>query len=1460
MMQDMTRLSYLHEPGVLHNLHDRYRTDDIYTYTGSILIAVNPFQKLPHLYGKPMMEMYRGTPIGDLSPHVYAVADASYKAMRTDQGKSQSILVSGESGAGKTETAKLIMNYFAFMGGRTDDDRYVEKQVLESNPLLEAFGNAKTVRNDNSSRFGKYIQIQFDVHGRISGAAIKTYLLERSRVVNINDPERNYHVFYQLCAGASEEEKINLNLRPAQEYRYLNSSRCFDLDGVDNAEEYRRTRRAMDVVGISKEEQDNVFRIAAAILHLGNCTFAGEDEAVLKDQNAKEHLQSVAALLGVDANALNKALTTRTIQTLEGSITSPLSPNSAAEGRDSLAKTLYSKLFDWLVAHINRSIGQDESAASHIGVLDIYGFESFKSNDFEQFCINFANEKLQQHFNEHVFKMEQQEYQAEQINWSYIDFVDNQDVLDLIERKPFGILDIIDEQCRFPSATHEELALKMYSTLKEDNDPTKRFSKPKRGQYAFTIRHYAGDVTYEANNFLDKNKDFVVVEHQNLLSNADQPLTRELFPAEDPTFSPNKKGSRAAYKFSSVGTRFKEQLHDLMAALATTEPWYVRCIKPNAHASPGAFERGPVLHQLRCGGVLEAVRISLAGFPTRRGYGEFLDRFGLFSSPPWASAKFTRVDDMRAATESLLKVAGVKGYELGVSKVFLRAGEMAKLDKKRRVLLDKAATRIQSYAKRYLVRSEFLRVRQATIVIQAYTRGLIARREFEYRRREKASIVLQKEFRRWLARRKFLRIRQAAISAQSYYRGKVARKRAMAMKYEKSAVIIQSMWRKYRLQSDFRKNRRAAVAIQCAWRVRAAKRELRHRRMKAREAATLLRDKAVLEEKFAHATATLEKVKNQRDELRRDFKEYRVLLENVKDDLASETKRRKCLEKDLSSSNAAIERLKAELLEEQEGRAADCEALNASLAELCRKRDEREAEILSDLEASTNRISELQADLHREVQLKEAAQLSEAEAHASYEARAAEVILLRKKLDEAPTQRDPLSTVDETRLSQNRNVGGASRHQAEADVKLKRMQLERQNEDMDSLLKVLAMPTGDIGFSPDGIPGVAVVTFASLAKWKAFEAERTHTFDRIMGAYARAIEKANSEEDDATLAYWLSSNASLLAILHSTLRAASGSSTRRRSSGLPSMFSRFREGLTSSRKSSEEEVEDGSKASGKIEARYPALLFKQQLTALLEHVFTLLRDSAKKRLQPLLDACIAMPRAGRGATHRANGTASHPAQAAIAPWNEMISVLQTLLESLRAAHLPSLLMKRLFSQTFAFINVYLFNALLLRKECCSFSNGEYVKTGLAQLEAWVLAAKGEGLVIALDELRFLRQAVTFLVIHQKPKKSFDEITHDLCPTLSIQQLYRISNMYWDDKYGTESVNPDVLSQMKRLMAQDNAGGEAGIAFLLDDDSSIPFTVDDIAGTTLPRTFNRGTLALPEAVISNPSFAYLQAET
>ncbi|KAL0009970.1 hypothetical protein SO802_005078 [Lithocarpus litseifolius] len=1194
-----------------------------------------------------MMEQYKGAALGELSPHVFAVADVAYRAM-INEGKSNSILVSGESGAGKTETTKMLMRYFAHLGGRFGvEGRTVEQQVLESNPVLEAFGNVKTVQNNNSSRFGKFVEIQFDKNGRISGAAIRTYLLERSRVCQISVPERNYHCFYLLCAAPPEDiEKYKLG--SPKTFHYLNQSNCYELNGVNDAHEYLATRRAMEIVGINEEEQEAIFRVVAAILHLGNINFAkGKeiDSSVIKDEKSRFHLNMTAELLRCDAQSLEDALIKRVMVTPEEIITRTLDPENAIASRDALAKTIYSRLFDWLVEKINISIGQDPNSKSIIGVLDIYGFESFKCNSFEQFCINFTNEKLQQHFNQHVFKMEQEEYTKEEIDWSYIEFVDNQDVLDLIEKKPGGIIALLDEACMFPKSTHETFAQKLYQTFKNHQ----RFIKPKLSRTNFTISHYAGEVTYQADQFLDKNKDYVVAEHQALLTASKCSFVVGLFP-------PLPEESSKSSKFSSIGARLKLQLQSLMETLSATEPHYIRCVKPNNVLKPAIFENSNIIQQLRCGGVLEAIRISCAGYPTKRTFYEFLNRFGVLA-PEVLEGK------------RILDKKGLKGYQIRKAKVFLRAGQMAELDARRAEVLGNAARTIQRQIRTYIARMEFISLRKAAIQTQSHWRGKMARKRYQQLRQEGAALKIQKNFRRYSARKSHLTVLSSAIKLQTGLRAMTARNEFRLRKKTKAAIIIQANWRYHQAYSYYKSLQKAAIVSQCGWRCRVARRELRMLKMAARETGALKEAKDKLEKRVEELTWRLQLEKR----LRTDLEEAK----------ARETTK---LQEALHAMQVQVEEANSMIIKEREAARKAIEEAPPVIKET--------PVIIQD----TQRVESLTAEVERlKVLLQSETQIAE-ETKQAYAVERAKNGELNRKLEDAEKK------VDQLQDSVQR-----------LEEKLTNLQSENQ------VMRQQALPISPKGKVLSARPKTTII-------------QRTPENGNVQNGEIR-------KPSDSIVA------------------------------------------VPNSREATEAE-----------EKPQKSLNEKQQAP----------RTSR---------ACLVKGRA------QANAAAQ---QALIAHWQIIVKCIDNYLKIMRANHVsgafkynemgslfllftwltlfnivtirvPPFLVCKLFTQIFSFINVQLFNSLLLRRECCSFSNGEYLKAGLAELEQWCHDATEEFVGLAWDEMKHIRQAVGFLVIHQKPKKTLKEITNDLCPVLSIQQLYRISTMYWDDKYGTHSVSTDCMN-------------------------------------------------------------------
>ncbi|XP_021890707.1 myosin-15 [Carica papaya] len=1440
-VDDMTKLTYLNEPGVLYNLERRYALNDIYTYTGSILIAVNPFTKLPHLYNVHMMEQYKGAPFGELSPHVFAVADVSYRAM-VNENRSQSILVSGESGAGKTETTKNILFYLKYVDGRlSPDGRKLGRFLLTLTLILHC-----------GSRFGKFVEIQFDANGRISGAAIRTYLLERSRVVQITDPERNYHCFYQLCASGKDAEKYKLD-HPSH-FHYLNQSKTYELDGVSSAEEYMKTRRAMDIVGISHEDQESIFRTLAAILHLGNIEFSPgkeHDSSAIKDQRSKFHMQMTADLFMCDVSLLLASLCTRTIQTREGSIVKALDCYAAVAVRDALAKTVYARLFDWLVDKINKSVGQDPDSRVQIGVLDIYGFECFKRNSFEQFCINFANEKLQQHFNEHVFKMEQEDYQKEEINWSYIEFIDNQDVLDLIEKKPIGIIALLDEACMFPKSTNHTFSTKLFQNFRDHP----RLEKEKFSETDFIISHYAGKVTYQTDTFLDKNRDYVVMEHCNLLSSSKSPFIAGLFP------SLPEESSRSSYKFSSVASRFKQQLQALMETLNSTEPHYVRCVKPNSLNRPQKFENLSVLHQLRCGGVLEAVRISLAGYPTRRTYSEFVDRFGLLA-PEFMDLSH----DERELTEKILKKLKLENFQLGRTKVFLRTGQIGVLDSRRAEVLDNAAKLIQRCFRTFIVRRNFISMRIAAFSLQAYCRGCLTRKMYAMKRETAAAISIQKFARRWLLRCFYMKLLSAAVVIQSNIRCYLARKKFVHVKKHRAATLIQARWRMRKFRLALRHHQTSIIAIQCLWRQKLAKRQFRRLKQEANEAGALRLAKNKLEKQLEDLTWRLQLEKRLRvtndearlveiSKLQKAMESLGLELDAAKLATINECNKNVVLQNQLELSlkeKSALERELSAMAELRKHNAM----LRSSMDKLERKNSALELELSKAKQDSTDTINKLREVEQKCSQLQLSVQsLEEKLSHLEDENH----VLRQKTLSASPKRNRPgfakslsekhtgalVSLTDCKAAFESPTPSKliAPLSHSMSDSRRSKLVADRYQENYEILSRCIKEK---LGFN-NGKPLAACMIYKCLLRWHAFESERTAIFDFIIEGINDVLKVG---EEDSVLPYWLSNASALLCLLQRNLRSNSFlTSAAQRSVGSAGLAGRVVYGLKSPFKFIG--FDDGT---SHVEARYPAILFKQQLTACVEKIFGLIRDNLKKELSPLLGLCIHAPKTTRGVGGKSSRSpGANLQQSSNTQWDSIIKFLDSLMAHLRENHVPSFFIRKLVTQVFSFINISLFNSLLLRRECCTFSNGEYVKSGLAELEKWIANAKEEFAGTSWHELNYIRQAVGFLVIHQKRKKSLEEIKQDLCPALTVRQIYRISTMYWDDKYGTQSVSNEVVAQMREILNKDNQNLTSN-SFLLDDDLSIPFSAEDI-DKAIP-AFDPSDIELPIFLSEYPSGQFL----
>ncbi|KAI4333727.1 hypothetical protein L6164_018498 [Bauhinia variegata] len=756
-VDDLIHFSYLNEPSVLHNLRFRYSKEMIYNKAGPVLIAVNPFKDV-QIYGSDYVATYRQKLVD--SPHVYAMADAAYTEMMTDE-VNQSIIISGESGSGKTETAKFAMQYLAALGGGNCGR---ENEVLETNFILEAFGNAKTSRNGNSSRFGKLIEIHFSKVGKICGATIQTLLLEKSRVVQLASGERSFHIFYQLCAGSSSVLKERLNLRMASEYKYLNQSDSMTIDGVDDAREFHKLKKALDVVRISKEDQDQVFKILTAILWLGNISFQVTDNENHVEVVDDEAVFSAAQVMGCSSQDLMAALTIRKIQAGKDTISKRLTLCQAIDTRDALAKFIYASLFDWLVEQINKSLEVGKQCTGRsISILDIYGFESFQRNSFEQFCINYANERLQQHFNRHLFKLEQEEYEFDGIDWTKVDFEDNQECLDLFEKTPLGLLSLLDEESNFPRATDLTFANKLKQHLN-----AKPCFKGERGR-AFSVRHYAGEVCYDTNGFLEKNIDSPPSDSIQLLSSCSCQLL-QLFAYRMLNHSQNQSnpfqiGALDSLK-QSVGTKFKGQLFKLIHQLENTTPHFIRCIKPNAKQLPWVFDEDLVLQQLRCCGILEVVRISRAGYPTRMTHHEFARRYGFLLSEANIS------QDPLSTSTAVLHQSNIppEMYQVGYTKLYLRRGQISVLENWRKQVTE-GILGVQKSFRGYRAHQYFHELKIGAITLQSFIRGENARRKFDALVKCSAACVSEK-----------LKETEAIVLIQSVIRGWLVRRRASGMR------------------------------------------------------------------------------------------------------------------------------------------------------------------------------------------------------------------------------------------------------------------------------------------------------------------------------------------------------------------------------------------------------------------------------------------------------------------------------------------------------------------------------------------------------------------------------------------------------------------------------------------------------------------------------------------------------
>ncbi|XP_029463763.1 myosin-IIIb [Rhinatrema bivittatum] len=792
---DLVNLEVLDEDTIIHQLQTRYADLQIYTYVGDILIALNPFQNLS-IYSPQFSKLYHGVKRSSNPPHIFASADAAYQGMVTFS-KDQCIIISGESGAGKTESAHLIVQHLTFLGKA--NNRALREKILQVNPLVEAFGNACTVINDNSSRFGKYLEMMFTPTGAVMGAKISEYLLEKSRVIKQAVGEKNFHIFYYIYAGLYHQKKLlEYNLPEKKPPRYIDNETGKVMQDIVTKATYRKQFEAIQhcfrIIGFTNEEVHSVYRILAGILMTGNIEFTAISSQHQTDKSEvpdAEALENAAGLLSIGSEELQEALTSHCVVTRGETIIRTNTVDKAADVRDAMSKALYGRLFSWIVNRINTLLQPDKNICNtesgmNVGILDIFGFENFKRNSFEQLCINIANEQIQFYFNQHIFALEQMEYQNEGIDAALVEYEDNRPLLDTFLQKPMGLLSLLDEESRFPQATDQTLVDKF-----EDNLRCKYFWRPKRVELCFGIQHYAGKVLYDANGFLEKNRDTLPADIVVVLRTSENKLLQQLF-SSPLTKTGNLAQSRARItaasrslppklsagrikvdtmemmrhpeettnmKRQTVASYFRYSLMDLLSKMVVGQPHFVRCIKPNDDREALLFSRERVLVQLRYTGILETVRIRRQGYSHRILFQEFLKRYYYLAFKAHENPPATRESCI-----AILERAKLDKWVIGKTKVFLKYYHTEQLN----LLLREVIGRV--------------------VVMQAYTKGWLGARRYKRikEKRSNSAVVIQSAWRGYEARKKYKKIisdrKEAAIHIQAAFRGYVARKNYTKLK------------------------------------------------------------------------------------------------------------------------------------------------------------------------------------------------------------------------------------------------------------------------------------------------------------------------------------------------------------------------------------------------------------------------------------------------------------------------------------------------------------------------------------------------------------------------------------------------------------------------------------------------------------------------------------------------------
>ncbi|KAM6369208.1 unconventional myosin-Vb-like [Pluvialis apricaria] len=1425
---DLVTLSYLHEPAVLHSLRRRFlEANAIYTYCGIILVAINPYKPLP-IYEEEVIYAYSGHEMGSMDPHIFALAEEAYKQM-VRFGKNQSLIISGESGAGKTMSAKYAMRYFTTIGGCLGDSS-MEEKVLASSPIMEAFGNAKTTRNDNSSRFGKYIEIGFS-QARVTGATIKTYLLEKSRVTFQAKAERNYHIFYQLCASAALPELQGLALRGAESFHY--TCQCTAVQSTNDAADLDSTRHAFSLLGVSEADQLELFSILAAILHLGNIMVRGRNRCgdgcfVEHDDEA---LELFCMLLGVETSQVMRWLCHRKLVTGGETYLKPLSRQQALDARDALAKHMYGQIFRWTVSRVNRALRSLEGHHTSIGILDIYGFEMFEFNSFEQFCINYANEKLQQLFNLHVFKLEQEEYVTEEIPWVFVDFCDNQPCIELIEGR-LGILDLLNEECKMPQGSDGSWAQKLYQT----HLGSSHFQKPKRPTDAFIVCHFAGKVEYQCDGFVEKNRDTVPEELVGLLRASKSALLTELFLEEGDgpmsLQSRRSSGPRMAGRPSrrslpgsqkskkSISSQFKASLNRLMETLGSTTPHYIRCIKPNDGKKPFVFDSRRAVEQLRACGVLETIRISASGYPSRLTYQEFLERYrALVSREELTGAHKKQICSL--ALERLLQ--DPSKYQCGKSKVFFRAGQVAYLEELRYRRLRTACILLQRHLRGWLARRRFGRARAAAVCLQRHARGMLARRFARMLQRTRAALTLQKTLRMVLARRSYLRMRQAVITIQAFARGMFARRIYRQMVWHQKAVVIQAAVRGWLARTRYARLRGAVIYLQCCYRRVRACRELRRLRVEARSVEHYKQLQKGMEIKVIQLQCRLDEQAQEKQRLveqlsglnaahAEEVQCLRAEMQRLQEDVA-----RGAQVQQLQEQLAELERHNAESclsqeVEELKQRLAEVEAMKLQLREERDALAQRMLEQSQDLEEQHQRAARETQGLLQELEeeraryqslgLEERWQLVPEGPQPSSE------VLQDSSVGQEPFEKayllllGQLSAVNEE-LARTREELRRSKTPMEPeerkplDFLKRRAMLAWRMEDEGRIIKAIITdykPQSSPGALPD-LPAYILFMCFRYADHCCDELRARSLLDATINAIKRVMKRHSDDFD--TVALWLANTCRLLNCLRQYSQDES-----------------YWQGNTA--RQNEHRLRNVDPQSSCC-----------SLGALAVQLYQQLIHTAEKHLKPMIVAAMleSEPIQGLSSSCPPGHRQSSASPAYTLP--ELLQQLGSFRAVLDRHGLDPSVGHQALRQLLFLVSGTTLNYLLLRKDTCSWSRGIQLRYNISQLEQW-LRAEGLQQTGSREVLEPLVQAAQLLQVKKVTEEDAGALC-SLCTVLSPQQVVKILRAYTPAVGLEERISPSFISRVERQL-QAQYGGES--SQLLVDTSHLfpvhlPFTASPL---------------------------------